>query len=622
MPLDERTSNYDELEFLLTISARQLIVDPDPAHFLDWIGDAGPVLAPEMASHVHPDAGPASGFFRTFGMQIYNDMPLPDNGYRPRPLPKPQRNQPCYCGSGQKYKHCCITMENIDSPLADMNLLYFVLEVSPKRVLAELPESQVDTEALADVALQWLARGEEQRALALLEPWFKPKVTLTQRQLPMFDILMNLYMDMNKPLKRKRLLERACQAENKLLRADAWQRKATMDMDKGDSKAAWASFAAAQKLDPDSPNLAILEMTLLCADGNPAQAKARATFWLARFKRAGAAVSPDYIDLLVQCTRDPVAALFQSAANTRDDYASVQMLMVLLQAAPMPSVCHHFRLYGKESMLEPHAELDNLERKWFEITESFYPAPIRSQNSDMTLWDHSAQWLPLLQKNPLLWNSFLVLDDLVQGIDALSHDNFFQNGPLAELLTNLLKRADDVLTCQLTQAPAGQDWALSWLMMENRPLLRLLARQLYTGEQYPSEHYLRLAERLIRLNPDDNQGIRCELSTAYLALQQPDKTLALVAQYPDDVLCALPLNKLLALYQVNRLTEATRYLKTIAPRFKIALDMLLAKNPRKPQLSEYGVQVGGKDEAWLYRESTLNLWKASGALAWLKKARG
>ncbi|MCH4565515.1 SEC-C domain-containing protein [Halomonas sp. EGI 63088] len=38
---------------------------------------------------------------------IWNATPLPSNGFQPRPLPVPGRNDPCPCGSGKKFKRCC-----------------------------------------------------------------------------------------------------------------------------------------------------------------------------------------------------------------------------------------------------------------------------------------------------------------------------------------------------------------------------------------------------------------------------------------------------------------------------------------------------------------------------------
>ena len=38
---------------------------------------------------------------------IWNATPLRSEGFRPRPVKAPERNDPCPCGSGQKFKKCC-----------------------------------------------------------------------------------------------------------------------------------------------------------------------------------------------------------------------------------------------------------------------------------------------------------------------------------------------------------------------------------------------------------------------------------------------------------------------------------------------------------------------------------
>lgn len=49
--------------------------------------------------------------------------------------------------------------------------------------------------------------------------------------------------------------------------------------------------------------------------------------------------------------------------------------------------------------------------------------------------------------------------------------------------------------------------------------------------------------------------------------------------------------------------------------------MLLARDPRRPKPDGgLGVVVGGRMEAWLYRESSRALWAADGALERLRGA--
>lgn len=621
MDLYDQQERYLEFDSLMTEAAKWLSKNSHPLSFLNWMGTAGPSLAPMLATQSIP--GLEAQVFRSLGVHIYNQMPLPDNQFRPAVFPLPSRNQPCLCGSGKKYKYCCLDMEKLVPMPEDLNLLYFMLKTLPRKELGELPDSQVDAEALAHVAWMWIEEGETQKALALLEPWFKPGVTLNHRQLPLFDLLMDMYLDLNKPIKRKRLAERVCEAEHRQLSAAGWMRRATMEADAGNYAQAWESFAIAQKRDPDSQDLAVLEITLLYAESRLEQAKARARFWLVRLRRSRQA-APEILDWLEQVALDPAAAMPDVMADFAYQY-EVNELEKLLDEAPEPVACYSFERYDDGVCLVAPAKLRKLEQQWYKAAKPVKPIMTDFHNDDLGFWERSEQWLVLLKKHPELWNSFNVLDDLVMGIDTLmAHglDEDDEADELLELFFQLLERAYFLLCCQLEQVPEGERWTMPWIIPDNRPALRMLVNFAVTleGMQGHSDEFVPLAELALTLNPEDNHGMRYSLSTAYLVLQQPQKALDLSTAYQGDAACILPLNMLLALWQLDRKEEAGQFLHLIAPDYKTALDMLLARAPRQPELQEGGFILGGEDEAWLYRNQTYELWKSSGALAWLKKA--
>lgn len=606
----------DELGTLLEMSARQLGQSADPAAFLEWIADAGPLLAPSLAAQLDPATGPVSQFFRLMGAHIYNQTPLATHNFTLQPLPTPTRNQPCFCGSGRKYKQCCIALEDLPL-LPNYNMLRHVLDQFPQTTLGELPATAVDTYAVADTAEQWLAEGDTRRALALLEPWFKTGEPLNRRHEPLFDLLMTIYLDEDNPRKRKRLLEQACNAKDKGIRASAWQRKATILIDAGDEAGAWDAFAKAQRLDPDSPSLSFLELTLLCATGEIEQAKERAAFWLARLKRQRN-ISPDTLDMLAECTHDPEGALLGILAESgAPEDVDIARMLELLRAAPPPAACYELRGHGTEAMLVPGDAMARLEMEWERQARATEPSQTSAPLDYPDIWHNAARWLALLQSQPKLWHSFRVLDDLVADFDIAGGEaEHFQ------VLGPLLDRAAALLDCNLDVANAKGDYTLPWLMLENRPALRLLAHSaLHTQyiEGYSST-FIRRAEQLMRLNPNDNTGMRDALSSAYIANSEFGKAIELARQFAGDALCTVPLNHVLALYLDDQKGRALSLLADIAGRFEVAIDMLLADNPEPPELSEFGVRVGGADEAWLYRESARALWQRGGALGWLRQS--
>ncbi|MEX2517321.1 MAG: zinc chelation protein SecC, partial [Gammaproteobacteria bacterium] len=109
------------------------------------------------------------------------------------------------------------------------------------------------------------------------------------------------------------------------------------------------------------------------------------------------------------------------------------------------------------------------------------------------------------------------------------------------------------------------------------------------------------------------------LMRGYLEADELDKALALAERFPDD-LCGIELGRILTLYRLGRLDAAQQALETTATDFNHAIKMLLAKNPKAPRQSGYGIARGSAEEAWEYRLQYLEQWRQAGALDWLRQA--
>lgn len=72
------------------------------------------------------------------------------------------RNDPCPCGSGKKFKRCCLNSQRLDEPSSGLfqgdaqDLVSFALEQAEKNVLEYDPFVEPDPD-------QWLALDEEER---------------------------------------------------------------------------------------------------------------------------------------------------------------------------------------------------------------------------------------------------------------------------------------------------------------------------------------------------------------------------------------------------------------------------------------------------------------------------
>src|SRR5699024_7829714 len=90
---------------LLDDLVAQIVATQDWDATLAWAQQPGRfdgIVAPDQA-----DDDMLRAMATMFARSVWNVTPLPANRFRPRPLAKPQRNAPCPCGSGRKYKRCC-----------------------------------------------------------------------------------------------------------------------------------------------------------------------------------------------------------------------------------------------------------------------------------------------------------------------------------------------------------------------------------------------------------------------------------------------------------------------------------------------------------------------------------
>ena len=608
----------DEMFGLFAMSAKVLARSGDPAAFLDWIARHGPGFAPEMARGIDPRTGPPGLAFRAMGLAIYGAMPLPEAGFQTRRLAVPGRNEPCLCGSGRKYKHCCLRLHGV-LDLTGFNMLRHILDSTPKKRFADLPASRVDPLAVADTARQWHEEGDDERAAALLEPWFAGEGPLGAKLEPLFDQLMDCCLALGQERKRTRLIACALARGDRVVRVSALQRRATILADRGDLEGAWRSFGEAQREDPEDPNLAMLELTLLVSRGEAEQARERARFWIARLERRRDPALADLIGFLRKVHADPDAALGEVDAKR---FPGLARLAALAAAAPAAQAhCPAADRGEAGRVLEPQDALKKTEARWRKVFPQTKPGLTATQHGFTGMWIEPASWLDFLERNALAWQSFDVLDDLAMAVEALQ-----TIGARATLLEPLLERGAALLEANLGAAPPGNG-TLQWGWVENRSALRMLAHLAWRAAAEMDrgaspERFVALAERLIALNPADNQFVRAPLTRAYLVRGAPDKALALAERYPDDF-CGPALNRILALVRLGRRAEALGALRDAARRHRVAVEMLLAEAPRRPKPDPgFGVVMGGKEEAWDYRAAQRALWERDGALDWLRAAWG
>jgi tetratricopeptide (TPR) repeat protein len=610
-----------QLDLLLTCACRFAASAPSAADFTDWFKTSTPTLMPTLLELISPDTEEVDQFLRVAALNLYADLPLPDNNLQACGQSRQGRNDLCACGSGHKYKQCCgaVTLPPL---FGQMNLLRYVLDTYPKSRLAEVCTSKANIDAVANTASQWFHAGETARVTSLLEPYFAGTGPLSAKVAPLFNILMDTWLELGRPTKRERLIQAILERGDRTLKGEALQRRTTMLADKGDHAGAWRAFKEAKDFNPNDPALSFLEVSTLLSEGRAVEAKSRAQWWAAFLAKQRDPHLAALVHKLSEMAKDPYAGMMGVATAANPD---LQRLQALFQSAPSPTVRHQFEVYTQEdekrgahavaSEFEPDAQLSKLEKRWQKVFPQSKPAMTSVQNDAPEVWDNASDWLDLLQKYPDLWFSFEVMDDLV-----MAADTFEWAGIQQRLLTPMAERVAEQLRITIEFKGTGPV-ECPWGVLRNRPILRPIVHLAYICLEAGNwQRFMEIAHWMVfEINSNDNHGLRDELSCAYVRHGRWADAIALDQRYSNDVQPPLPLNAVLANYAVGDLDSAKTLLQAAKTNHPVAVKMLLEPSPKpvKPD-SAYGIALGGKYEAWLYVGKMREFWIQHGAIDWAR----
>ncbi|MBZ0094914.1 MAG: SEC-C domain-containing protein [Sulfuricella sp.] len=609
--LSEDEANASLENFLSTCVTTLLRLE-DPEKFLAWMREYGPSVFPEIFGQIiDPAMRPSAAY--SFGRIIWNATPLPGNLFKPRPLPKPERNAPCACGSGMKYKHCCGQTDVPALPLEPALMLNLVLRNLTQKQLADLPYRSISHEGLALTAQQWLEEGKANWAIKLLEPIFADPSKLGEHDEYAFDVLMDAYLHEGKPRKRINLIETMLQSGSRALRVTAMQRHCTMLADAGDYEGAWELFGVAMREYPGQSAFSHLEVTLLMSQGRMAEAKERAKFWVATLRRQNNPDHAELVEFLASIANRPAEAMFDVVAGKNP---FLGRMASLVRDLPDPEVHYSVDASGDMGVLVADKKLAKLEADWHRLCPLGKPFSTQLLPPDGMVWQPpiADQWVTFLEKHPLAFQSFDILDDVMQAVWQMEIMTAAIEKPL------ILPLQDHAV--RLFKAVTGRVMVeLPWAALPNRPALRVLVDAIWYGIDHGRrEAVFPLMEDLVlRFNPDDNHGLRETLAREYLRAGQYEKALALCARYPGDMMADIAFGRVLALFKLNRKGEALTALVEANEHLPEVVPMLVKDNPRQPKSEKFGMRVGGKEQAWHYRQDALALWQGD-ALEWLRAA--
>jgi len=405
-----------------------------------------------------------------------------------------------------------------------------------------------------------------------------------------------------------------------------------MSASAGDMDAAWALFHTGMREFPDNVNFAALELILLLNSKRVADAKRRAEFWVHKLKRMG----EEY---------DDYAARLMSMVESREDgsdlqYARGHSSLVESFASIAETEVIRFNAYSaapkdadEPLVLQATADTAAAERRWMDRSGGSKPMLTSLHSAEEPL--SPVEIISALESDSAGLNSFDVLDDITESLDYYVVDV----PDLAAVQTFLLQRAETLFYGVLTSStPKGlitaEHWhdllpslsrEVPWGFMENRPLLRMMVRHIYhLRDRHLSDSTLWLtrAQVVLQVNNTDNHGLRGLVSSELLSLERPADALQLLDRYPDDGMNDSIMNRTLALFALNRQSEAAETLLDGGIWLREMRKSITQKHYARPRDLDHGqVTLGGRDEAWIYRQAMHSCWEAAGAIEWLKQQK-
>ncbi len=618
----------DALLELLALCARWLVREANPQVFIARLADEGPRLFPgllrddalaPLERRAEPDGQrriDASRFFRSFAWAVVAATPLPALGFRPHKLTLPGRNDPCLCGSLRKYKHCCSAIVPLFPKLDGELLGALVIDALPRKEWPALPQSRV-APGMVTAAAQLLcddARFED--AARLLQIWAELPPPWPDARAELLDLLGDVYLELGKPRKRKQLALAMVEHGGPAVQSKGWQRLCLLATDAGDDAAAKRAFEAAQRLAPDDPSVAILEVTTLMGQGQLERARSRASFHAKRLARLPhAAELVDAIEALAELAQ-PDSALGQQMQQLSASLAPERVIAQLgdwLAGLPEPRLRLTLPASAVPDLhaLTPTPTARKALERWHAAFEFSAPRMAWEQVGDdaLAILDVDA-WMPVLRAHVLLADCFDVLDGLLLALDALPVHH------TVGVQVLLMERA----LALWAQLRARQPQALcEWGHLDNRPALRTLVRRIELDTSADASATFDWLQYIVEvLNPNDNHGLRERLAAVYVRRGELVRALALCERYPDDGV-GMQLLHARALLAVQRIEEAGALVQH-ALRHNPHLRKLLSASraPRLPDVANYA--IGSIEQAKIVLAPQFDLWRAEPAVRqWLKQ---
>ncbi|VUD52269.1 hypothetical protein TDB9533_01596 [Thalassocella blandensis] len=611
-----------QMDLLMQAATRQVLEGVEFSQFIDNMMRFVAHTGCDMFMDADPEHRQKC-FFWIF-VSLWNVAPLPRNGFKPDVVPLPKASEACLCGSGLSYANCCMGIDLAEQPPSDFFWPFIARQVPYKTLLQWGSEQLIPLEAAAIVADVVAQDGKPGNGIKMLSAYLAGAAdSLSFRHSGVLDLYCDL-CDEHYASDRKKIdfLMRMVAHDDNVIRAEAWQRLASYYQDRGDIESSRDALAQAMRADPANPSHCLLELVLLISSHDIDQAKQRATFWLHSFRKREEEF-PELIQTLKEAQTNPTAALGAMMLGSMDAGSEGDPLNRITRAfkahmgRELPSYQVKYThadtsdpIMANAAILQPPKNIERLEEDWQEIN------PLVHQfDEESIVWQADSAWIIFLEQHPESFDSIEILADLLD----LICNSPYASSPIDTLeISQLIAERGVGLS---KQAGLKSATTLPWVLVENRPLLQVINHliNIFTVKDEDQEAIL-CAEEYIALNPHDNHGFRNFLMNYYVEQGLDDKGLALAKQYADDVSPDTLYGSVLMYYRAGNLVMAQKMLECAMKKMPKVASYLIKKKVKKPVMSDYGIQVGGDDQAWLYRDTMRHVWAATpGCIEWLKK---